>query len=133
MGKVKNSIMWPSAPDRTPQINQHLADWFYKAQPHRVYGPPIRKYNLIGDRVEEAKTIKVHEFSLGDVEDPDLYAAEPLVKWQESPEGKWVMNNACETPTWHRMADPVSYGYRYCITAKFMGAALTEWLLRHGK
>jgi len=93
----------------------------------------ICQYTLVGDRVEETREITVHTFSMGDVEDPDLYAAEPLLKWQESDEGKWVMENAVETPCWHRMADPMNYGYKYAITAKLQGARLTEWLLRHGK
>ena len=88
---------------------------------------------MIGDRIEEVKTVVVHEFSMGDVEDPDLYAAEPLIAWEKSDQGQWVMKNSCDTPTWHRMADPVSMGFKYRITAKLTGAALTEWLLRYSK
>ena len=42
-----------------------------------------------GDRlvVKEIHKLVVHRFRLGDVEDPDLYAAEPLYKWQESDSG----------------------------------------------
>jgi hypothetical protein len=40
------------------------------------------------------------------------------------------MKHAVETPTWYRMADPVSYGYKYEIRARFAGPALTEMLLR---
>ena len=89
------------------------------------------EYTLVGDRVEQTKTVVVHSFSMGDVEDPDLYAAEPLIKWEKSETGQWVMNNAVETPSWHRMADPYNYGYRYEIRAKLQGARLTEWLLRN--
>ena len=132
MGRVKESVAWPYAQDRTPQINQYLADRFYEKQPDRKYGPPIMKYNLVGDRVEEAKTVVVHKFTMGDVDDPDLYAAQPLYEWENSEQGQWVMNNACDTPTWYRIADPMTYGYEYEIQAKFMGPALTEWILRHG-
>jgi hypothetical protein len=99
----------------------------------RICRPPATKYVIIGDRVEEVKTVVVHEFSLGDAEDPDLYAAEPLINWEKSDCGQWVMKNSCDTPTWHRSLDPISYGYRYRITAKLTGTALTEWLLRYGK
>lgn len=132
MGRVKESIAWPYAQDRTSEINQHLADRYYTYRPDRKYGPPIMKYNLIGDRVEEAKTVVVHKFTMGDVEDPDLYAAQPLSEWEHSEQGQWVMKNACDTPTWYREADTVSFGYKYVIRAKFMGPALTEWLLKHG-
>lgn len=100
-----------------------------------ILGDPPKKttyrYTIVGDRVEEIKEVTVHEFTMGDVEDPDLYAAEPLYQWQESESGKWIMENAVESPVWHRRVDPVSFGYKYAITAKLQGAKLTEWLLRH--
>ena len=133
MGRVKESIMWPNAPDRTPVVNQALADAYFKYHSPYTHRPPKHKYNVIGDRVEECKEIIVHQFMMGDVEDPDLYAAEPLIKWQESESGKWIMKNASDTPTWYRMADPTTYGYKYQIRAKLMGPALTEWFLRYGK
>jgi len=124
--------MWPSAPDRTSSVNQYLADAYFKYHSPYTHRPPRYKYNVIGDRVEECKEIVVHQFSMGDVEDPDLYAAQPLYEWQQSEAGQWVMKNAADTPTWYRMADPISYGYKYQVRAKLMGPALTEWLLRHG-
>jgi hypothetical protein len=97
--------------------------------------PPIKdtyRYMQIGNRVEEVKEVVVHEFTMGDVDDPDLYAAEPLWKWQQSEEGQWVMTHAVETPSWYRIPDTMQYGYKYQIRAKLMGPALTEYLLRHG-
>ena len=90
------------------------------------------KYKVVGDRVEECRTVVVFKFNLGDVEDPDLYAAEPLLEWQHSEAGEWVMENAEETPMWHRDINYSNYGYTYAITAKLRGAKLTEWLLKHG-
>jgi hypothetical protein len=133
MARVKESIAWPNAPDRTSHINQHLADQYFHNHTDRVYRPPMTKYVIVGDRVEEVKTVVVHEFQMGDVEDPDLYAAEPLMAWERSEAGQWCMKNAADTPTWYRMADPISYGYKYQIHAKLMGPALTEWLLRNSK
>jgi hypothetical protein len=127
---------FPYAPDRTAHINQRLADSYFQNHPDRIYQPPLYKYVVVktteGDRVEEVRELIVHHFTMGDVEDPDLYAAEPLMAWEKSEAGQWCMKNAADTPTWHRMADPMSYGYSYQIRAKFMGPALTEWLLRHG-
>jgi hypothetical protein len=123
---------WPDAPDRTGHINQALADMFFKHHNPYTHKPVRHKYNLIGDRVEECKEVIVHEFTMGDVDDPDLYAAHPLHEWEQSDAGQWIMKHAADTPVWHRMADPVTYGYKYRITAKLMGPALTEWLLRKG-
>jgi hypothetical protein len=133
MGKLKESIMWPNAPDMTTAINQQLADDYFKIHPDRIYRRPVNKYNIVGDRVEEVKTIVVHSFNMSDVEDPDLWAAESLIEWEKSDRGQWVMRNACDTPTWYRQVDSAMYGYKYIITAKLTGPALTEWLLRYGR
>ena len=77
------------------------------------------------------KTV-VHQFLMGDVEDPDLYAAEPLIEWQHSEMGKFVMSKAVETPEWHRMADVVTYGYKFAIVAKLKERDYTFWVLKWG-
>lgn len=132
MGRVKESIMWPNAPDRTSSINQYLADRYFENHKDRIYKPPVNKYVVVGDRVEQVETITVHSFQLTDLDDPDLHAAEPLINWEKSEQGQWVMKNACDTPTWYRHSDPSIYGYRYIIRAKLMGPSLTEWYLRYG-
>lgn len=115
----------------TNEINQKLADWYFQHHSPYTYRPVRNKYNVVGDRVEECREVIVHEFTMGDVEDPDLYAAVPLSKWEKSELGQWIMRNAADTPTWYRMADPATYGYKYQIRAKLMGPALTEWLLKY--
>ena len=110
----------------------------YQFEPARGYLGPAPKgdtyrYMIINDRVEEVREVVVHTFTMGDVDDPDLYAAEPLWKWQQSEEGTWIMNHAVETPSWYRIPDVMQYGYRYEIRAKLSGARLTEYMLRHGK
>ena len=110
----------------------------YQFEPARGYlgiGPikdPYR-YMIIDDRVEEVREIVVHEFTMGDVEDPDLYAAQPLWEWQQSEEGAWIMAHAVETPSWHRIPDQLQYGYQFQIRAKLSGPRLTEYLLRNTK
>ncbi len=109
----------------------------YQFEPARGFlgEPPtkeIYRYMMIDDRVEEVKEIVVHEFTMGDVDDPDLYAAEPMWKWQQSEIGQWVMEHAVETPAWYRIPDVMQYGYKYQIRAKLMGPRLTEFILRHG-
>jgi hypothetical protein len=77
-------------------------------------------------------TVVVHNFRMGDVEDPDLYAAEPLWKWQNTDMGKWVMANAVQTPSWHRSADFPNYGYSYSIRAELSPKNYTYWWLKWG-
>lgn len=76
------------------------------------------EYKIIEDQVVRFSDICVHEFTMGDVEDPDLYAAEPIIKWQDSEAGKFVMEHAVESPYWIRAIDYSSYGYRYRIMAR---------------
>ena len=63
--------------------------------------------------------LQVHEFIMGDVEDPELYAAESLWNWQQSEAGQWVMANAIKTPSWHLAPDYSSYGHKVYVTADF--------------
>ena len=60
---------------------------------------------VFGDKAHKIHTVVVHRFRMGDVEDPDLYAAQPLWEWQESEMGAWVMKHAVQTPEWHRQMD----------------------------
>jgi hypothetical protein len=78
--------------------------------------PP--EYQVIDDRVVCISNIVVHEFSMGDVEDPDLYAAQPISEWQASAAGQFVMAHAVEKPYWTRSIDQYNYGYRYVIVAR---------------
>jgi hypothetical protein len=91
------------------------------------------KYVIVDGRIEEIRTLVVHSFTMGDVEDPDIYAAQPMIDWEKSEQGQWVMANAVETPSWHRMADPVGFGYKYQIRAKLQGPSLTFFLLKWGE
>ena len=93
---------------------------------------PTYRYHLKDDKIEEIRETLVHTFTMGDVEDPDLYAAEPLWQWQQSEAGQWVMTHAVESPTWYRAADPFNYGYSFKITAKLRGKDYTFWQLKWG-
>ena len=99
-------------------------------KPKRKMTPP--EWKIQGDRVVEYRDVVVHHFTVGDVEDPELYAAIPIMKWQESEQGQWVMQNAAEPPYYMREVDHVSYGYRFAIVARLAGAHLTFWKLKWG-
>jgi len=91
------------------------------------------EYKIINDRVVKFTDVVVHSFAMGDVEDPDLYAAQPIHEWQESEQGKWVMEHAVETPFWHRHMDPSTYGYKYYIIARLREQDQTYWALKWQK
>jgi hypothetical protein len=81
----------------------------------------------------ELITIVAHEFRIGDVEDPDLWAGEPLWKWQQTEEGQWIMNHATETPIWNRSIDQSYMGYKYTVTAKLSPRDYTYWSVKWKK
>jgi hypothetical protein len=80
--------------------------------------------------IEELHKVVVHKFTVGDVEDPDLYAGEPLYRWQQSEAGKFVMEHATETPKWERTIDHMHFGYQYAIVATLEKKKLSEFYLR---
>lgn len=83
--------------------------------------------------VEEIHKVVVHRFRLSDVEDPDLYAAEPIYNWENSDPGKFVMKHAIDKPVWHRHLDAALYGYQYAIVAELEMKKLSEYYLRWGQ
>jgi hypothetical protein len=73
---------------------------------------------------------RVHTFSIGDVDDPDIYASQPLWEFQQTEKGKWIMDNAIEKPIWHRFVDNVGFGYTYAVTAKLPKEKYTFFKLK---
>ena len=87
---------------------------------------------LFGDRAVRFSDVCVHEFSVGDVEDPEIYAAQPIWEWQESDAGKWVMETAVEKQYYIQSLDYNSWGHRYKIMARLSEQNQTFWKLKWG-
>jgi hypothetical protein len=117
----QSSVTWPC---------EIPTDQTYKNLPAGYYKYP---YQIMDNKAVELKTVTVHEFSMGDVDDPDLYAAEPLYQWQTSEQGQWIMEHAVETPIWNRVIDPHSFGWRYQIVAKLKAKDYTYWSIKWKK
>jgi hypothetical protein len=91
------------------------------------------RFMIVDDKVNEIHNAVVHRFMMGDVDDPDLYAAQPLYEWQKSEQGEWVIAHAIETPMWHRHVDAHQYGHEYAVTAKLKAKDYSFFLLKWGK
>ena len=63
-------------------------------------------------------SVLLYSFNMGDVEDPEIYAAQPLWEWQQSEYGQWCMDNCVETPSWNMSHDYNSYGYKCMVFGK---------------
>lgn len=90
------------------------------------------KFMVIENRAHEIHDVIVHEFRMGDVEDPVLYAGEPLYKWEQSEQGQWVFKHAIEAPMWHQMVDQYSYGYKFVIRARLRDDDFLIYKLKWG-
>lgn len=75
-------------------------------------------------------TCTVHTFRLSDVDDVEIYAAEPIYKFEQSEKGKWVMQNALEPPYWCKHFEHHTYGHSYAIRAKFTEKDYTYFKLK---
>jgi len=73
----------------------------------------------------------LHEFTMGDVEDPYLYAAFPISEWQATEHGKWVMANVTEQPVFHVTPDLNTLGFRVVITGNLNPQAETYFRLKY--
>ena len=75
-------------------------------------------HRVINERI--CQKLIVHRFQLGDVEDPEIYAAGPIWDWQQSESGQFVMEHF----------DQFHYGYQYAITAWLADSDATYFCLR---
>ncbi len=77
------------------------------------------------------KTI-LHEFTMGDVEDPYLYAAAPIHEWQQTEKGQWCMSKGGVDPTFTCQPSPDYWGYRVVIHGDLAPEDYTYFQLRWG-
>lgn len=73
--------------------------------------------------------ITFHEFTMGDVEDVEIYAAQPIYEWQQTTQGRWVMEHAQDLK-FYTSADPNTLGYRVQIRGDIDEKHATEFFLR---
>jgi hypothetical protein len=71
----------------------------------------------------------LHEFTMGDVEDVEIYAAEPIYQWQQTPEGKFCMEKATDIH-WVTVIDHMIMGHRVKIIGTLEDKYATFWALK---
>ena len=72
----------------------------------------------------------VKELTMGDVEDPYLYAAFPIHEWEKTEEAQWLRTQ-CDDLVFFCDADPNSWGFKIRIYAPLQGEALTYYNLKY--
>ena len=77
--------------------------------------------------------IDVYDFKVGDVDDPEIYAASPLWEWEKSEQGQWVMEHSVEEPIYYRVPDNFDYCHKFVIRAKLRESDAVFFKLKWGK
>jgi hypothetical protein len=69
---------------------------------------------------------------MGDVEDPDIYAAQPIWEWQQTEQGQWVMAH-CSDPRYTFHPDGHNWGHRVILYGELEEKDATFFQLKWGK
>jgi hypothetical protein len=88
------------------------------------------EWRLINDQTVKISDVVVASFDVGDVDDPDLYAAQPIYEWQQTDAGRWIIEHAVDQPFWHRESIPWLMGHRYHIVARLKEPDELYWTLK---
>ena len=106
-------------------LSKSISKWLEPVQ------PLLPKFSLCPvNSLDKGQWQVVHEFTMGDVDDPDIYAAEPLWQFQQSEKGQWVIEHSLETPIYQRVIDQMYYGYKYKVSARLTEQDITYFLLK---
>lgn len=74
--------------------------------------------------------ITFHIFTMGDVDDIDVYVAQPIYEWQQTDKGRWVMENA-HNLTYFTQHDDYHWGHKVAIRGEINDPRkVTEYYLR---
>jgi hypothetical protein len=92
----------------------------------------LNKFMIIDGQPHEIYHIVVHEFNVTE-DDSDMYAAVPIMEWQRSEAGTWVMQRSVQTPRWTRYLEHTTYAYRYAIEAWLKSSDHTYYQLKWGQ
>lgn len=74
--------------------------------------------------------ILVHSFNLGDVDDPEIYAAMPIHEFEISEKGKWLKEHSTEQMWYNIDTDFNSFGYKCTIFADLVDKDVTFFNLK---
>jgi hypothetical protein len=76
--------------------------------------------------------ITFHSFSMGDVDDPELYASFPLSEFMQTEKGQWIQAN-CADPTYVIRPSANTFGQQVVVYGEVEDQLATEYLLKWGQ
>jgi general stress protein 26 len=94
---------------------------------------PSYSWHISADHlVQQVDNIVLHKFTMGDVEDPYVYAAFPISEWQQTEKGTWVMQHVIGEPKIHVCFQMYDYRNHVAVTGSLNAEDYTYYLLRWG-
>lgn len=104
----------------------------HKTKTDRTHFDSPDSYDSVGSRRAKRSKYSLAHIRMGDVEDPELFAAEPLINWENSEQGQWCKKHAHDL-AWNLSHDPVGFGYLIIITGEMYERDYTLFLLKYGR
>ena len=68
---------------------------------------------------------------MGDVDDPEVYAAMPIIEWQKTEQGQWVMEH-CPDPQYRFRVSPQNWGQQCELFGSLDERSAVVFLLKWG-
>ena len=75
----------------------------------------------------------VHTIEMGDVEDPEIYAAAPIIDFEQSEKGRWLMANSYKQLEFTIHPNSRTYGWKVVIWSYLNEQDLTFYSLKWGE
>ena len=75
----------------------------------------------------------VHTIEMGDVEDPEIYAAEPILAFEKTDKGRWLMANSYKQLEFTIRPNERTYGWKVLIWSYLNEQDLSFYSLKWGE
>lgn len=76
--------------------------------------------------------ITFHRFNLSDVDDPEIYAAQPIWEWEQTEFGQWCKEHSTVPVSYRIVVDYNQYGYRVDLYGDLTPEDRTFFTLKWG-
>lgn len=100
-------------------------DWRQTTNPKTV--------KVIDGRAVVYSDVLVHFFKLGDVEDVDVYAANPIYEWRQTEQGQWAMEHTVAPLYYMSQTDYTTFGINVAVFARLSEQDQVFWKLKWSK
>lgn len=88
------------------------------------------QYKLVGNEVVELKRFVAYSFQVYDSDRKNQEAGKHLFEWTQSDRGRWIMENAFETPYYDYYKRSDTWTVEFKVVATLTAKKLTEYYLR---